>query len=104
MARIDDRQQDLFTPLARTSDPDTSKIAGKKIEAELTVLQDIVLGELRAYGPCTDRSLVTVLKARHGRTESTWRTRRAELVAKGLVEKQGVSHGQSVWRVKNGDE
>lgn len=94
-------QADLFTPLARTTDPTTSKAAGKKIEAELPELQQVVLTALSVYGPCTDRSLVTALRSTHGRTESTWRTRRSELVAKGLVESCGKSHGQTVWRVKN---
>jgi len=95
---IDDHP-DLFTPLARTTDPETSHDAARKITPELNALQELVLKALRLYGPCTDRSLITALKGQYGRTESTWRTRRAELVRKGKVKKQGVSHGQSVWCV-----
>jgi predicted HTH transcriptional regulator len=91
----------MFTPLARTTDPETSHDAARRITAELPELQAIVLKALRVYGPCTDRSLVTALRGQYGRTESTWRTRRAELVEKGLVEKVGKSHGQSVWKVKD---
>ena len=92
-------QHDLFTPLARTGDPETSKEAARRITPELPHLQAVVLEALGLYGPCTDRTLVTVLRGKHGRTESTWRTRRSELVAKGLVEAYGKSHGQTVWRV-----
>lgn len=101
MSRTAKEQGDLFTPLARRANPETSKVAGKKIETELPQLQQVVLTALSVYGPCTDRSLVTALRGIHGRTESTWRTRRSELVARGLVESCGKSHGQTVWRVKN---
>lgn len=97
-------QEDLFTTRARTTDPETSKVAGRKIEGELPELQRVVLTALSVYGPCTDRSLVTALRSQHGRTESTWRTRRSELVGKGLVEACGKSHGQTVWRVKHGTD
>lgn len=100
--RHTDDHPDLFTPLARTTDPETSHDAGRRITSELPELQAIVLKALTLYGPCTDRSLVTALRGQYGRTESTWRTRRSELVDKGLVEKCGVSNRQTVWRVKDG--
>jgi hypothetical protein len=90
---------DYDTAHARRDDPDTSHAAAEKITPQVSALQQVVLGALKIYGPTTDRKLVTILKARHGRTESTWRTRRSELVGKGLVVKVGTVDGQSVWGV-----
>jgi hypothetical protein len=91
---------DYDTAHARREDPETSHAAAEKITPQVSTLQQVVLGALSIYGPTTDRKLITILKARHGRTESTWRTRRSELVGKGLVEKCGVADGRSIWRVK----
>lgn len=99
--RVDENQLELGgVAHARATDPDTSHAAAAAITGQITALQRIVLGELKVWGPTTDRKLVSVLKARYARTESTWRTRRAELVAKGFVECCGKVDGQRVWRVK----
>lgn len=89
---------------ARRTDPETSHEAAEKITPQITELQQIVLKELKAWGATTDRKLVTILRAKYGRTESTWRTRRAELVSKGFVDCVGKVDGQRVWQVKEGKE
>lgn len=63
----------------------------------LTEKQRLVMREMRLYAPCTDRKLVTVMKAKYGGTESTWRTRRAELTRMGLIIKLTRVEDHSVW-------
>ena len=46
-------QPDLFTPLARTSDPETSKIAGREAEHRAPSQRQQILNALRAHGPMT---------------------------------------------------
>ena len=88
---------------ARFTDPQTSHDAAERITKELTMLQGQVWTALRTFGPWTDRQLVTALQATHGRAESTWRTRRAELVDKGLVKPVAIRDRQTVWAaVENG--
>lgn len=75
--------------------PDAPEAAPLPVEREpdfgegvrLTEKQKLVMREMRLYAPCTDRKLVTVMKAKYGGTESTWRTRRAELTRMGLLVK-----------------
>jgi RecJ-like exonuclease len=70
--------------VARRSDPETSREAAASITAErLRNSQQIILNTLRRYGPMTDEDI-------YRRTATTMspsgaRTRRAELVARGLV-------------------
>jgi predicted transcriptional regulator len=87
--------------MPKRNNPKTSKDAFEKIRKYLSPLQQTVYLMLRQIGPCTDHFLVRQLKARHGREESTWRTRRNELVQKGFVSKCGERDGRSVWRTKN---
>jgi len=43
---------DLFTPLARTSDPETSKDAARRQDRDTLVYQwDMIVAALRAHGP-----------------------------------------------------
>lgn len=91
---------DFDTAHARRADPETSHAAAEKVTPDLPHLQQLVLDAIRVYGPLIDRKLVTILRGLHGRTDSTWRTRRAELVGKGLVEACGKVDGHTVWRVK----
>ena len=44
-------QPDLFTPLARTSDPETSKAAGRSMRKGSAVQRDQIVNALRAHGP-----------------------------------------------------
>ena len=79
-------QTDLFKPgLARKTDPATSRAAAAKVEKHLTRLQDIVLSYIIRNRGTTDREMVEALRKEHGGSDSTWRTRRGELVALGLV-------------------
>lgn len=73
--------------LARKTDPVTSHEAAENIVDELRPLQKQVLEELRAAGSAglTDYEL----EARCGSHGSTFRTRRSELVAAGLVVDSG---------------
>lgn len=87
---------------ARRTDPDTSHAAAERVTPDLSKLQQLTLGAIKVYGPLIDRKLVTIMTAKHGRTDSTWRTRRAELVAKGYVKAVGKADGHTVWGLADG--
>lgn len=80
-------------PRARRSDPETSKEAAVAATKNLTEKQNEVLGYIGAFGPISDEALVRRMSAadrafienRCTQSPSGIRTRRAELVAKGLV-------------------
>jgi hypothetical protein len=82
-------QDDLFgpPPSARNTDPDTSHRAAESVDrARLRETQRIILNLLVEHGPATDEDIADWLFARgHRVSPSGARTRRAELVAKGLV-------------------
>ena len=44
-------EPDLFTPLARTSDPDTSKAAGRSVKHSAPVQREQIVNALIAHGP-----------------------------------------------------
>jgi hypothetical protein len=71
---------------ARTMDPETSHQAASRITDEcLSEIQLLVLIWFRKFGPMTDLDL-----QRHvGTIKSTYRTRRAELVAIGMLRDSG---------------
>jgi hypothetical protein len=104
-------QKDLFTnaplqdrsarELARTDDLDTSKEAAKKIVRQIPGIQGLVLDfAMDRPLPWTDLLLCATMRAAHGRPESTWRTRRAELVDAGLIVRAGKNDdGHSLWRI-----
>jgi hypothetical protein len=75
-------QSDLF--LVRRSDPSTSKAAAA-IAQSLSGLQLTVLNWLKCHRGSTDLEMVEAIRKVHGGSESTWRTRRSELVELGLV-------------------
>jgi hypothetical protein len=83
-------QTDMFKPgLARKTDPQTSYRAAEFISPRVNQLQTIVLDYVMGHRGCTDREMVNALRAQHGGSESTWRTRRSELVDLGLIEPLG---------------
>ena len=80
-----------FKPVARTGDPDTSHAAAKSVR-NLTNKQEAVLTLFQGYGPMTDETMrVKYLASGHRgpQSESGLRTRRSELVRKGLVKDSG---------------
>lgn len=83
-------QDDLFAtppPVARATDPDTSHTAARSVDPDrLRTTQRLILDLLVAHGPATDEDIAGWLTAAdHHVSPSGARTRRAELVAKGLV-------------------
>lgn len=94
-------------PQARTTDPQTSHEAARSVD-NVTATQIAIIGLLT--GGLTDTDLVDLYRRnmRHGlvplASESGIRTRRAELVARGLVQDTGerirLASGRSaiVWK------
>lgn len=86
--------EDLFTytppvTLARTGDPDTSHEAAESISPRLRELQEAVLD----FAAGASDGFTDVAMNRHFGTQgSTYRTRRAELVAKGYIRDSGERH------------
>lgn len=78
---------------ARSTDPSTSHRAAASISAaRLRESQEEVLRVLRDYGPLCDCDLLTTYRetSELEQSDSGIRTRRAELVARGLVRDSGV--------------
>jgi hypothetical protein len=92
----DEEQMDLFPEdkaHARRSDPHTSHDAADSVEHIRRSQQDVLM-VLRRFGPMHDDKLWRVITSLFGKgvlpmSESGCRTRRSELVAKGLVEDTG---------------
>ena len=86
-------QLDLFGALARNTDPETSHQAAATVN--LTRGQRAVLAEFRLYRRLTDCQLIESLAIRASScpdsrlSDSGARSRRAELVAAGLVRDSG---------------
>ena len=97
-------------PVARSTDPETSHQAAASV-TNLTEKQDAVLDCLRTMGPSTDQMIqvryANLFSFGHAprQSGSGLRTRRAELVRKGLVRDTGervtLSSGRKaiVWEV-----
>ena len=91
---------------ARTTDPHTSHAAADSLDpTTLTEIQTRVYCVLVAYGPMPDQALIFRYRCAYGHAgESTIRTRRHELVERGLVVDTGerVVQGNGrlaiVWR------
>ena len=83
-------QNSLFSPASRHADPSTSRAAAEKVSDSVTMLQQLVLDYVKNHRGTTDREMVEALRKEHGGSESTYRTRRAELVDMGLVAPLGV--------------
>jgi len=87
-------QLDLFGALARATDPETSHQAAASVN--LTRGQRAVLAEFRIYRTLTDEQLIKSLAIRATScrdamlSDSGARSRRAELVAAGLVRDSGL--------------
>ena len=89
-AVADPSQNDLFKAHARASDPHTSHDAARSLSpAKLRDSQKAVLGHFRKFGPMTDTDLVN-LYVGSPQSRSGLRTRRSELVDRGLVEDTGA--------------
>ena len=75
-------------PLTRVSDPSTSHEATAHIATTMSDTQKLVLDFIRSRGAsgCTDLDI----QRRFGNHGSTFRTRRAELTALGLVRDSGL--------------
>ncbi len=72
--------------LVRRKDPETSREAAEKVVPKLRLLQQRVLAVLRQYPDGLTDYQIEMLLGDHG---STYRTRRSELVALGLVRDSG---------------
>lgn len=87
-------QSDLFRtpyqPPTRRNAPATSREAAHYIAGSVTNLQKLVLEYIRNHRGTTDREMVDAMRREHGGSESTYRTRRAELEDMGFVEELGV--------------
>ena len=96
-------QPDLFTPLARTSDPETSKAAGRSMRKGSAVQRDQIVNALRAHGPMNHWQLDDVLGLPHPSAAR----RMCELVRSGRVlktlrtSKTGSGRQAAVYRAIN---
>lgn len=84
-------QDSLFAPAARAADPVTSRDAARSIAGSVTMLQNLVLDYVKNHRGTTDKEMVDALRKEHGGSDSTYRTRRAELVDMGLIEPLGYA-------------
>lgn len=102
-----------FKARARKSDPITSVEAAASVK-NLTAVQDQILAILANHGASNDEQIAQVWARMVGKgmlpivSDSGLRSRRAELVARGLVEDSGarikMASGRNsiVWQVKKG--
>lgn len=75
---------------ARNTDPWTSQAAAASLESsKIRASQEAILEFLKKYGSMDDGSLVKLYKGPPAQSPSGIRTRRAELVEKGLVRDSG---------------
>jgi hypothetical protein len=87
---VDPTQDDFFKARARESDPHTSHDAARSLSPDkLRDSQKAVLGHFRKFGPMTDTDLVNMYVG-SPQSRSGLRTRRSELVGRGLLEDTGV--------------
>ena len=97
-------QTDLFVHShTRRDDPMSSRQAAHFIAGSVSNLQRLVYEYVRNHRGCTDREMVDALRREHGGSESTYRTRRAELVDMGVIEPLGYiemnSRKHQTWTV-----
>ena len=86
----DDHDEELRAR-ARRSDPETSHEAANSLPSDrLRASQDAVLAFLRRQGPMIDTVLVDTYNGEVHQSPSGLRTRRSELVTRGLVQDTGV--------------
>jgi len=79
----DSRHSDFLIAMHRRHDPETSKQAAESVVDKLGKLQDIVL--CYAIGRASEGFTDEMLSDWFGCRGSTYRTRRAELTAQGLI-------------------
>lgn len=85
-------QTDFFRHThTRRDDPVTSRQAAQSIAGSVSNLQRLVLDYVKNHRGCTDREMVDTLRKEHGGSESTYRTRRSELVDMGLIKALGYA-------------
>jgi hypothetical protein len=99
-------QTDLFD-LVRRADPRTSYESAELIMPKLNDLEQKVLAAMQVMArPVTDLDIITYCNAIYGeRAESTYRHRRSDLAAKGLVRDTGETKWQQgrnriLWALK----
>jgi uncharacterized protein (DUF2225 family) len=100
-------------PSTRTNDPETSHLAERSV-SDVTEKQDAVYEVLKVFGPLTDKDLIQIYGEAVNecglcpQSDSGLRTRRKELVDKGIVEwtgqkiKDGTRRLSRTWKVTNG--
>lgn len=77
---------DFFTPLVRTADPETSKLAARRQDRESLAHQwDMIVNALRAYGPMNYSQIDVKLSWDHPKSAR----RLHELVDQNRVRKTG---------------
>jgi hypothetical protein len=84
-------------PRARTTDPSTSHEAADSVR-KVSETQQLILDALKRHGPMCDEQILGALPDTFYVSESGARTRRAELVAQGLVEDSGKTFQLSTGR------
>jgi hypothetical protein len=86
----DPRQSNLFHAHARHGDPHTSHDVARSLSVgKLRDSQKAILSHFREYGPMTDTDLMQVYVGAP-QSRSGLRTRRRELVDRGLIEDTGA--------------
>lgn len=92
---------------ARSADPDTSHAAAASLAPDkIRLSQHAVLRHLRRHGPMTDTEMVDSFDGKIYQSPSGLRTRRKELVDRGLVidtgKRETLESGRSatVWDAK----
>lgn len=88
--------------LTRSADPATSHEAAAWVFPKLNKLQNLVWDWVCENPRFIDKELVAAMQAKHGGSESTWRTRRSELRDNGLLYAFSVRQdvrgkGHTVW-------
>ncbi len=76
---------DLFTPLARTSDSETSKAAGRSMRRGAPAQREQIVNALRAHGPMNYWQIDNVMAWQH----PTAARRMRELIRRGRVRDTG---------------
>lgn len=74
-------EPDLFTPLARTTDPETSHVAARSMRKPAAIQRDQIVNALREHGPMNHWQIDVVLGWQH----PTAARRMKELVQGGRV-------------------
>ena len=78
-------------PVARRTDPDTSWEAARSVDPlKLRATQREILWVLRNWGPLTDEEIAVIVGPESTQSPSGLRTRRRELVDRGLVVDTGA--------------